>query len=186
MRVAGFFSRSHSHPFEISQQDPKKAVRSLSNHFSSRPSTDRTSSSSSSVASDDLVTRMPDVPGHNKRHSLTMNSPRSSSKSLPQVHGHGKLRVEIESPPLVFFNTAQNSTGALLSGQLKFDITDEKMVIEKFEMKLVVDVKMKKPFHAHCTDCAHQSTELNSWNFLQGPATFNKGTFVTFHQIWVC
>jgi hypothetical protein len=85
------------------------------------------------------------------------------------------MGVEIESPPLVFLGPIATSTGALLSGQLKLNVTDEKLDIESFEMKLAVEVKMKKPFHAHCDECAQQTTDLTTWKFLHTPTSFNQG-----------
>ncbi len=81
----------------------------------------------------------------------------------------------MESPPAVLYGQPSTSTGALLSGQLKVRVTEERLSIEAFTMKLSLDVKFKKPFHAHCPDCAQQSTELKDWNFLQGPMILNRG-----------
>lgn len=114
---------------------------------------------------------MPDT--SHKRLSLTL-SPKGSSKSIPQLVP-AKLDALIESPPLVFYGQPSASTGALLSGQLRLKITNENMAIEKFKMRLVVDVCRKKPFHNHCHDCQHQSTDITAWDFLQGPATFRRG-----------
>lgn len=75
----------------------------------------------------------------------------------------------------MFYGTTTSSTGALLSGQLKLDVTDEKWAVETFEMKLVVEVTMKKPFHAHCEECTHQTTDLTTWKLLQAPTTLNHG-----------
>ena len=49
------------------------------------------------------------------------------------------------------------------------------MAIESFGMKLAVDVKMKKPFHAHCAECTYQSTDLTSWTFVPASTTLQKG-----------
>jgi len=49
------------------------------------------------------------------------------------------------------------------------------MAIESFSMKLACEVTRKKPFHSHCQECSHESTELTKWNFLQGPTNLARG-----------
>ena len=49
------------------------------------------------------------------------------------------------------------------------------MAIDTFKMRLALEVTRKKPFHSHCQECSHQSTDLTTWSFLQGPATLAKG-----------
>lgn len=49
------------------------------------------------------------------------------------------------------------------------------MPIESIKMRLALEVTRRKPFHAHCQDCAHQSTDLTTWNFLAGPASLRRG-----------
>jgi hypothetical protein len=115
----------------------------------------------------------------NKRKSLTeaiIPAPaRSSAKSLLSTSLPGRLRVQMESPPLVFYGSPATSSGALLSGQLRLEVDGELVQIETFEMTLGVEVTMKKPFQPHCDDCTKQVTKLSSWNFLHAPATFNHG-----------
>lgn len=116
---------------------------------------------------------MPD--SHGKKLSLGGKSPKISSKNIPQRLAPAKLRLEIESPPIVLYGQPSNSTGAIFSGQLKLDIKDEKLDIERFTMRLVIDKRMKKPFHAHCNDCAYQETELKTWEFTKSPLSLSKG-----------
>jgi hypothetical protein len=49
------------------------------------------------------------------------------------------------------------------------------MAIDTFKMRLALEVTRKKPFHNHCQECSHQSTDLTTWTFLQGPVTLAKG-----------
>jgi hypothetical protein len=171
-KIVATFFRSHSNSFDLPRAD-KKATRSYSGFTASRPSlSDRTFSSTSSVNSSDTNGSMPDS---SRRLSMVMNSPKIHAKANAAPQIPAKLNVEIESPPLMFYGTAATSTGALLSGQLKLNIAEQRMAIESFEMTLVVSVKMKKPFHTHCPECAHQSTELTTWSFLQGPSSLKKG-----------
>ena len=169
-RVATFF-RAHANSFDL-PTDSQKAPRRSS---SRRPSfTKRTpSSSASSVQSEDGRTgSMPDP--HGKRLSLTgFHSPKSSSSKLQHIPA--TLEAVIESPPLVFYGPTTASTGALLSGQLTLHVHDDTMAIDKFKMRLACEVTRKKPFHAHCQECSHQSTDLTTWTFLQGPASLSRG-----------
>ncbi|KAF7909644.1 uncharacterized protein EAF01_003362 [Botrytis porri] len=169
--VTSFF-RSHSHPFDLPTEGKKTSRR----NSSSRPSLkSRTPSSSASSIADDKAAKMPDLSLTHKRISIPgLHSPKTSSKSIPQYHG-ATLDCAIESPPLVLYGSTSSSTGALLSGQLKLHIHDEKFAIESFKMRLALEVTQKKPFHAHCHECTHQSKDLTTWNFLQGPATLRKG-----------
>lgn len=164
------FFRSHSSENHIDlTQEPKKVPRHAS---PARLSTHRNPSSTGAVKPNEKSAMV-----DSKRISLGgLGTPKGSNKSVPQ-HVPARLDVIIESPPLVMYGTTAQSTGALLSGQLRLTIAEDKIAIEKFQMRLVIDVTRKKPFHAHCNDCANQSTDLTSWNFLQGPATLRKGMY---------
>jgi arrestin-related trafficking adapter 1 len=91
--------------------------------------------------------------------------------------------MEMESPPPVLYGQPSTSSGALLSGILHLTISDENIAIESFGMKLAVDVKMKKPFHAHCAECAHQSTDLTTWTFVPASTSLKKGMLHTVNPI---
>lgn len=199
MRVASFF-RSHRSSFDLSASSPEekeknKSSRSHSSHLTTRPrlgarpnsnsnSNNNCISDSSSVSSNDTTppTTAPTMADHHTRNSFSLiHSARRSSRSLDRhherhAHAATNLAVEIESPPLVFYGQPSTSTGALLSGQLKLNVAEDDFDVESFTMRLVVDVKMKKPFHAHCPDCANQTSELTTWKFLQGPTSFKRGT----------
>lgn len=172
-KVATFF-RSHTTAPESTfpVKGKKKAVALPSGLTRARTGIEDStvsSSSSSSIHSADTTSSM-----SNKRHSLNLNSPRTSSKSILQ-HVPVKLEMEIESPPVVLYGQPSTSSGALLSGILHLTVSDENMAIESFGMKLAVDVKMKKPFHAHCAECTTQSTELTKWTFVPGLTSLKKG-----------
>jgi hypothetical protein len=173
------FFRSHSTSSDL-PTDLKKGSRGSS---IGRPSLSHRSpsSSGSSLASLEEKERkhgkvMPDSHKRLSFPGLTPKtpSPKSSSRSIVQHHP-ATLDCVIESPPLVFYGAAASSTGALLSGQIRLNILDEHMAIDKFKMRLALEVTRKKPFHSHCQECSHQSTDLTTWIFLQGPATLAKG-----------
>ena len=75
----------------------------------------------------------------------------------------------------MLYGTVANSSGALLSGQLKVMIKDDHTTIDEFKMRMVQDVQKKKPFHGHCNECERQSTELTKWTFSHGPMTLKRG-----------
>ena len=98
-------------------------------------------------------------------------------KKSPKVQPHqcAKLDMVVESPPLVFYNSPQTSTGALLSGQLKFDVVEPQITTEKFEMQLLALVHTKKPVAQHCHECADQTTEIHRWKIISAPLQLRQG-----------
>jgi arrestin-related trafficking adapter 1 len=116
-----------------------------------------------------------------KRSSLTSGL-RSSSKSKdahatqsPRLAAisPGKFEMVIESPPLCFYGTTGNSTGALLSGRLKLDVTDPagEVQLTKLVMTLNAAITTKKPVAKDCPECAKRVNDLHTWNFLSEPKT---------------
>ena len=87
---------------------------------------------------------------------------------------HASLDWKIESPPAVMHGDAENSTGALVSGQLLLLVKEEPFEVDTFEAKLDIHVVQKRPFHQHCHDCTNQKTELKNWKFY-GDTMLSKG-----------
>jgi len=112
---------------------------------------------------------------HLKRHTLTGRH--HSDKKSPKIDPKrpAKMDMEVESPPLVFYNQPQSSTGALFSGQLKVQVTDPTVTFEKFEMRLLATVTTKKPVSHNCPDCTTQTTEIYKWEFLKAPTLLRHG-----------
>lgn len=113
---------------------------------------------------------------HLKRHSLggvRLHSDKKSPKIEPWKAA--KMDLVVESPPLVFYNGPQLSTGALFSGQLKVKVAEPKVTFEKFEMLLLAKVTTKKPVSQHCPDCTTQTTEIYKWDFLKAPTSLKHG-----------
>jgi arrestin-related trafficking adapter 1 len=117
----------------------------------------------------------------NKRNSL-MGGVRSSSKTKDakqsprlQPISPGKFDIIIESPPLVFYGSTSNSTGALLSGRLKLDVTDPsgEVVLNKLVMTLNAAINTKKPVAKDCPECMKRVNDLKTWNFLSEPKTYH-------------
>ncbi|KAK7699424.1 Endocytosis regulator [Botryosphaeria dothidea] len=112
-----------------------------------------------------------------KRHSLVgrHKNERKSATKLESAKP-AKMDLLVESPPIVLYNSPQNSTGAIFSGQLKVDVTESDVTIDKFEMKLLATTTTKEPVAKQCPDCASQTTELKKWTFNnQGQLILNKG-----------
>ncbi|KAH7067485.1 hypothetical protein BKA63DRAFT_522241 [Paraphoma chrysanthemicola] len=109
---------------------------------------------------------------HDKHHA-DKKSPKASPKVEPQ--GAASLNMRIESPPIVFYNNAQTSTGAIFSGQLMMNIHEPYVTIQKFEMRLLAIVSTKKPVAQHCADCSSQTTEIHRWDFLTHPTSLRHG-----------
>ena len=107
--------------------------------------------------------------GKEKRKSLSMSPKLSPAKPA-------KLDIAIEAPPLVMYGSAANSTGALLSGQLKLSISEEYLKLQFFEMQLLAKVTTRKPVAKDCPDCRSKINELFKWVFFHEPARFPKGT----------
>jgi hypothetical protein len=112
---------------------------------------------------------------HLKRHTLTGRH--HPDKKSPKIEPRrpAKMDMEVESPPLVFYNQPQSSTGALFSGQLKVQVIDPTVTFEKFEMRLLATVTTKKPVSHNCPDCTSQTTEIYKWEFLKAPTTLKHG-----------
>ncbi|KAI0377113.1 hypothetical protein F5Y04DRAFT_191341 [Hypomontagnella monticulosa] len=115
-----------------------------------------------------------DAHGH---HRLTFPSLHlggsKSPKEQPQ-NPYASLDWKIESPPAVMHGEPENSTGALVSGQLLLDVKEEGFEVELFEAKLHIRVVQKKPFVGHCQQCLNQTTELKTWTFLSEPTILSK------------
>ncbi|EOD48520.1 Arrestin (or s-antigen) n-terminal domain protein [Neofusicoccum parvum] len=113
-----------------------------------------------------------------KRHSIGIvgrhKSERKSATKLESAKP-AKMNLLVESPPIVLYNSPQNSTGAIFSGQLLVDVTDPEVSFDKFEMQLLATTTTKEPVAKQCSDCTSQTTELKKWTFNQGQLTLNKG-----------
>jgi len=107
---------------------------------------------------------------HVKRLSIGGRIHSSERKSSPRLEAKpAKLDMVIESPPLVFYNNPAQSTGALLSGQLKLNVIEPAVVIEVFTMQFIAKTTSRKPVSQHCEDCAKQDAELKKWQFVTEP-----------------
>jgi hypothetical protein len=100
----------------------------------------------------------------------------SSKDGLFGTSAPASLDWKLESPPIVFYGDAENSSGALVSGQLYLDIKKEEGIeFESFDAALNIHVVQKRPYVAHCPECTNQYTELKKWLFLERPLLLAKG-----------
>ncbi|RDA91375.1 hypothetical protein CP533_0028 [Ophiocordyceps camponoti-saundersi (nom. inval.)] len=90
-------------------------------------------------------------------------------------HGPARLDWSIESPPIMFHGSPEESTGALVSGQMLMDVADDAIHIESFTASLSLRLTQKRPFHTRCLDCEYQERELKSWRFLNKSAVLTRG-----------
>lgn len=109
---------------------------------------------------------------HKDHHRLSfpgLHLGRSYHKE-PHTNPHAQVSWKIESPPIIFHGDVENSTGALVSGQLYLDIKDDAgYEIDMFKATLNIRVTQKKPYTMHCSECTSQYTLLKEWTFLSHP-----------------
>ncbi|KAI1393333.1 uncharacterized protein F4822DRAFT_8801 [Hypoxylon trugodes] len=104
--------------------------------------------------------------------SLHLGSSKASKE--PPQNPYASLDWRIESPPVLMHGEPENSTGALVSGQLLLDVKEDGFEVERFEAKLNIHVVQKRPFAGHCQHCSNQTTEVKSWTFLSEPTILSK------------
>ena len=118
-----------------------------------------------------------------KRHSIGLggkgsNSPsKGSPKNSPKLAPvkSAKLAIDMESPPLIFYGGPNQSTGALLSGQLLLTVTDPEINLSSFQMVLNARITNKRPITKDCPNCQIKDTQLFTWNFLTEPTKYKAG-----------
>lgn len=164
----------------------KKAARSRNASRNASCETTRNNSVSglqtpSDSDSDDHVIRPHDLADAMKRHhKLSLPFGRSSTsssreRSAAQIPGVASIDWNIESPPIVYHGTRDESTGALVSGQLFFHVKDEPVEVESFKGSLSIRTTHKRPYQSHCNECQSQVTEIQSWELLAHQTTLRQG-----------
>ncbi len=98
-------------------------------------------------------------------------------RSSRESHSNPNVSLDwnIESQPIVLYGDAENSSGALVSGQLFLTIKEDGLQMEAFTGKLKIHVTQKRPYTVGCTECTNQYTEIEKWTFLQAPLALTKG-----------
>ncbi|KAI1056855.1 Endocytosis regulator [Fusarium irregulare] len=106
-----------------------------------------------------------------KHHRISLPFGKSHKDHASDV----SIDWSIESPPVVFHGNTEESTGALITGQMFLDVKEDIVEVGSFAASLKLHVYQKRPYQSHCTDCQNQYTELKSWQFLAQPTTLRKG-----------
>ncbi|KAI0138667.1 hypothetical protein F4776DRAFT_654375 [Hypoxylon sp. NC0597] len=115
-----------------------------------------------------------DAHSHHRLSFPSLHLGGSKSSKEQQVNPYASLDWKIESPPAVMHGEPENSTGALVSGQLLLDVKEDDFEVENFSGKLEIHVIHKRPFTSHCHNCANQTTEVKTWTFLSEPTILSK------------
>lgn len=104
------------------------------------------------------------------RRSLREHGHASSSSALA-------LDWSIESPPIVFHGSPEESTGALVSGQVIMDVREDTVDVGSLVATLSLHTTHKRPCQSHCLACQHRSTGLRTWRLLAQPTatTLSRG-----------
>ncbi|KAF3910763.1 hypothetical protein ABW20_dc0100604 [Dactylellina cionopaga] len=100
------------------------------------------------------------------RSYKSSKSSKSSQESLSPALG--SLNIQIESPPIVCYGPASESSGALLSGMVWLTVAPWEIELESLKMSFQSTVTTKKPVMIGCPDCTSKTTDLNTWEFIAG------------------
>lgn len=107
-----------------------------------------------------------------KHNRLALVFRRSSSKEqAPQLPQPVQISCNIESSPVIFHGSCEESTGALFSGQLCLKVEEEQVEVDAFGATLSIKTTHKRPFQSHCADCQYQHVQLESWQLLPSSTT---------------
>lgn len=114
-----------------------------------------------------------------KHHKLSLPFGRSSSSPVRELNpascSVAAVDWSVESPPIIFHGTPEDSTGAILSGQLFLDIKDDVVEIDSFKASLSIHTTYKRPCQSHCADCQHKVVELQAWVFVDHATKLHRG-----------
>ncbi|KAI1503324.1 hypothetical protein F5X99DRAFT_111784 [Biscogniauxia marginata] len=188
-RVVDFFRSSNDSIHNIKASVQRR--NSPTTHTRSSSSRERTSRTSSYASSIDESAEEQHQSAIAAAPAVKMPEPAKEKHRLsfpalhlggPKLHKdqsqnpHASLDWKIESPPVVMHGSTEESTGALVSGQLLLCVKEEAFDVESFDAKLEIHVTQKRPFNHHCQSCQNQRTELKMWSFLREPTALSKRT----------
>jgi hypothetical protein len=91
-------------------------------------------------------------------------------------NGAARLDWQLESPAIIFHGSGEDSTGAMLSGQVKLEVRDDRLRVASLAASLRIRATHKKAFQHHCPECQTQYTDVKSWQLLAAPKTLTRGT----------
>ncbi|KAL9623734.1 MAG: hypothetical protein Q9160_001964 [Pyrenula sp. 1 TL-2023] len=113
-----------------------------------------------------------------KSRSSDTASPRAQAQQPPRV----KIDLLIESPPLVFYGSTRQSTGALLSGRIIIGVQSphDEVQVASLSMQLRGIITVKKSVSKDCPHCQQRANELQKWDLMKEPKTVKKGDEIEF------
>lgn len=92
------------------------------------------------------------------------NEKRDSSAT--RVSKNVRLDMIVESPPALFMDAPQQSSGALFSGRLQCHVRAAAVHITAYKLVFRATTTTKRPVGDHCKECASKSTDLKEWNIM--------------------
>lgn len=151
-----------------------------SNNQSRRSSTSEEGSEANG-GTNTALGRMPDHLTDALKAPRRLSFPFNIGKKDHSAHGmsgnsSARLDWQLESPVILFHGSGEDSTGAMLSGQMILEVRDEKVKVASLAASLRIRTTHKKAFQHHCPECQTQYTDVKSWQLLASPMTLAKGT----------
>lgn len=90
-------------------------------------------------------------------------------------NGAAQLDWQLESPPIIFHGSGEDSTGAMLSGQMMLEVRDETIEVESIAASLRIRTTHKRAFQHHCPECQTQYTDVKNWQLQASPNVLSRG-----------
>lgn len=113
-----------------------------------------------------------DKPAKSKDRSASKGTRDKDGSPAPVARKAISLDMIMESPPVLFIDNPQQSTGALISGRLQITPTSGDVTLSSIIMYLECTTTTSKPVEQRCRECSSQVTDLYEWDFLSKPKTF--------------
>ena len=110
--------------------------------------------------------------GEKKDRSISKDKHAKESPRAPVQTRPVALNMYMESPPALFIDPPQQSTGALISGRLQVTPNAGDVVLNSITMYLECTTTTKRPVQERCRECMASVNDLYEWNFLSKPKTF--------------
>lgn len=98
---------------------------------------------------------------HEKRDSSMTRQPKNV-----------RLDMVVESPPALFMDSPQQSSGALFSGRLQCHVREHAVTFKSYQVVFRATTTTKRPVADHCKDCSTKSNDLKNWNILGDHETY--------------
>ncbi|KAL1302348.1 hypothetical protein AAFC00_002755 [Neodothiora populina] len=102
------------------------------------------------------------------RHSSSERKDKQEKRdsSVSRSPKNVKLDMIVESPPALFMDSPQQSSGALFSGRLQCHVRSGPVTITSYKLVFRATTTTKRPVGDHCKDCSVKTTDLREWNIM--------------------